>query len=135
MCLDSLALRTKEDIVFACVWVRTLVACMDIVFSVCLGSLVLRTKNIHCTCVCLGTDACMDIAFSVCLGSLVLRTKNIHCVSLCLGWHVCMDIVFSVFGFARFKNEEYTLDLRLFGFLRLSLGWTLYLACVWVCSF
>ena len=53
---------------------------MDIVFSVCLGSLILRTKNIHCICVCLGSHACMDIVFSVCLGSLAVRTKNILCV-------------------------------------------------------
>ena len=39
-----------------------------------------------------------------------------------------------VFGFARFKNDEYTLYLRLFGFARLSLVWTSYLASVWVRS-
>ena len=42
------------------------------------------------------------IVFSVCLGLQALRTKNIHCIE-------------RVFGFARFKNEEYTL----------------YLVCVW----
>ena len=41
VCLDSLALRTKKDIVF----------------SVCWGSLALRTTNIHCICVCLGSHA------------------------------------------------------------------------------
>ena len=33
-------------------------ACMDIVFSMCLGSLALRTKNILWICVCLGSRAC-----------------------------------------------------------------------------
>ena len=33
-------------IVFASVWVRALVACMDIVFSVCLGSLVRLSKGV-----------------------------------------------------------------------------------------
>ena len=71
---------------------------MDIVFSVCLGSLVLRTKNIHCICVCLGSHACMDIVFSVCLGSLALRTKKI--IGFPSVWVrtlvACMDFVFSV---------------------------------------
>ena len=81
--------RFKNDFGFASVWVRTLVACMDIVFSVCLGSLVLRTKNIHCICVCLGLHACMDIVFSMCLGLLALRTKNILWICVCLGLRAC----------------------------------------------
>ena len=76
---------------------------MDIVFSVRLGSLVLRTKNIHCICVCLGSHVCMDIVFSVCLGShacvdivfgmrlgsLSLRRKNILWICVCLGLRAC----------------------------------------------
>ena len=95
---------------------------MDIVFSVCLGSLVLRTKNIHCICLCLGLHASMDIVFSVCLGSLALRTKNILWICVSLGSHVCRlygHCIKRVLGFARFKNEEYTLYLRVFGFARL----------------
>ena len=50
--------------------------CMqDIVLSVCLDSLALRTKK--------------DIVFSVCLSSLALRTTNIHCICVCLGSHAC----------------------------------------------
>ena len=35
--------------------------CMDIAFSVCLGSHALRTKNIHCICDCLGSHASIFI--------------------------------------------------------------------------
>ena len=59
----------------------------------CVGSLALRTKNIHCIYVCLGSHVCMDIAFSVCLGSHALRTKNIHCICDCLGSHASIFIV------------------------------------------
>ena len=58
---------------------------MDIVFSVCLGSLVLRTKNIHRICVCLGSHACMDIVFCLCLGSLALRTHACRCININFG--------------------------------------------------